>query len=433
MPGPLSSALIPTMIRTRQPGLWINPDLGTPASERVDLVRQVDGAIDRLARADGLLRSLFKIPENDGSVLSSDLIDASDYATSVGEIGAWYVKADHALPVAGSVKARGGFHEVIAFAERLAVDAGLVGKGADLIALNSPVVRSLFSSYTVAVGSTGNLGLAIGMMASALGFRAVVHMSSDAKEWKKARLRERGVEVVEHPGDYAQAVALGRELASRSPSTHFVDDERSVDLFVGYAAAAKELQRDLYSAGIVVDASSPLFVYLPCGVGGAPGGITFGLKLVFGESVHCFFVEPVASPCMLVQLSSNSDEPTSVYDLGLDNRTELDGLAVGQASMLVAPLMKSRLSGIYTVADDEAFRLLGIAHDVMHLGLEPSAAAALAGPTRLLRSEAGQNYLSVRALGDKLSSSTHVMWTTGGAIVPEEERKRFLERARAGR
>jgi D-serine dehydratase len=267
-------------------------------------------------------------------------------------------------------------------------------------------------------------------MAAALGFHATVHMSSDAKEWKKARLRARGVEVIEHAGDFGAAVAAGRERAQRDPNAYFIDDENSERLFLGYSVAATRLQQQLMTRGVEVDAEHPLFVYLPCGVGGAPGGITFGLRHLFGDHVHCFFAEPTASPCMLIRLASADNRPISVQELGLDNRTEADGLAVGRASDFVAPLIRPLVSGVFTVSDEELFADLYVLERSEGLRVEPSATAGFRGPHWLLESEAGRRYLIAHRLCECMEQATHILWTTGGAFVPDVEYRLFHERGR---
>jgi D-serine dehydratase len=397
-------------------------------------LEDVVGAERTLERLAAPLLRLFPELTSSQGIIESPLYSAAGLQRALMSdahaSGRWFIKADHALPIAGSIKARGGFYEVLLHAEDIAQKAGLFTENADRELIVSPAARALFAQHEISVGSTGNLGLSIGVMAAALGFKAVVHMSADAKAWKKTRLRANGVQVVEHEGDYGAAVAAGRQLAQRSPNAYFVDDENSQYLFLGYSVAALRLRRQLEEANITLDAAHPLFVYLPCGVGGAPGGITFGLRMLMGDHVHCFFAEPVAAPCMLLRLAAGEGGPISVKEVGLDGRTEADGLAVGQASEWVARTVGPLVSGVFTVRDEELFRDLYLLDETESLRIEPSAAAGFGGPRWILGSPQGRRYLAGHGLDDKMDSATHVLWTTGGSLVPGGEYERFRERGK---
>ncbi|WP_085336873.1 D-serine ammonia-lyase [Serratia marcescens] len=416
-----------------EPITWFNPRATTLAAglPHVGLTAaDVAEAEQRLARFAPYLAAAFPETQPTKGIIESELVaipamqEALDrrYGQALG--GRLLLKKDSHLPISGSIKARGGIYEVLTHAEKLALEAGLLQIGDDYARLCSDAFRQFFRQYRIAVGSTGNLGLSIGIISARLGFDVSVHMSADAREWKKQKLRDNGVTVVEYAEDYGVAVEQGRQQAANDPNCFFIDDENSQTLFLGYAVAGGRLKRQFAEQGIVVDAQHPLFVYLPCGVGGGPGGVAFGLKLAFGDHVHCIFAEPTHSPCMLLGVYSGLHDGIAVQDLGIDNRTAADGLAVGRASGFVGRAMERLLSAFYTLSDEEMFALLGLLDRHEHIQLEPSALAGMAGPWRM---EANAQQLSGQGVSaESLAQATHLVWATGGGMVPPAEMAKYL-------
>lgn len=425
--------LIDDMINTREV-FWLNPLYRSkivPAPGLSDM--DIPDAEARLARFAPFIAATFPETSAAKGIIESPLELISEMQQRFGDFygdsfpGKLCVKYDSHLPISGSVKARGGVYEVLYLAEKIAMEHSRLSIEDDYSILRNDDFRNLFARYSIVVGSTGNLGLSIGIMAAALGFRVVVHMSADAKQWKKDMLRSKGVTVVEHAADYSEAVKAGRKEAEQDATSYFIDDENSKNLFLGYAVAAKRLKHQLETLDIAVDEEHPLFVYLPCGVGGGPGGVTFGLKSVFKEHVHCFFAEPTHSPAMLLGLMTGLHEKVAVQDFGIDNRTAADGLAVGRPSGFVGKLLARDIAGVFTIEDAQLYLLLKILADSENKFLEPSALAGFPGPIRLLKTKQGKTFLENQNLSGKMQNATHILWATGGNMVPKEEMDKFYE------
>ena len=403
-----------------KPVFWLNPNYESHASTYQPTNFSITDLIDAEARYHRFapyFKKAFKETYNQEGIIESPLIRLDDYYQSYKV----FLKADHSLPISGSIKARGGIYEVIRHAESLLFKAQMIDFSFDYGQLTEKKYQDFFSAYKIVVSSTGNLGLSIGIISASLGFKVEVHMSRDAMAWKKSLLKSMGVEVIEYPQDYSYAVKKGRASALKDPKAYFVDDESSVNLFLGYGVSALRLRKQLEDLNIKASIEEPLFVYIPCGVGGGPGGIAWALKEVYGPAVHCVFVEPTHAPCMLLGMMTGKHDKVSVGDFGLDNMTIADGLAVGKASAFVGQIMTDRLLGVSTVEDHELLSDLKDIYKRYGMFLEPSALAGFKGFRDLV---ARNHHINISK--DAIKKGLHILWSTGGEMVPENIQNKYL-------
>lgn len=405
--------------------LWLN-DLKCPEAEQGEKAVEkalIEDARKRLERFAPYLAEVFPETAESRGIIESELREIEGMKQELNKqweaeiYGKLFLKMDSHLPISGSVKARGGIYEVLKHAEDLALEAGLLTEQDDYRKFADPEMQKFFGRHTVQVGSTGNLGLSIGIMSAKLGFKVIVHMSSDAKQWKKELLRSRGVTVIEYESDYCQAVEQGRKSSDQDPMSYFVDDENSVNLFLGYAVAGERLKKQLEERQIQVDKTHPLFVYLPCGIGGAPGGVTYGLKEIYGDAVHCFFMEPTQACCMLLGMATGAHDGVSVQDFGISGKTDADGLAVGRPSAFVGKVIEKRLSGVCTIEDKKLYELMRTLIKTEDIFIEPSACASFAA---FLHSEKMKEYVEQEGISQYMGQAVHIAWATGGNMVPKE-------------
>jgi len=414
---------------------WLNP--GYTAFDEIDDLyfswEDMIEARDRLKRFAPYLAKVFPGTAPTGGIIESELREINNMHEELEKLegkklsGRLLLKMDSHLPVSGSIKARGGAHAVLKRAEDLAIEAGLLKKTDDYSIIDGKEFRDLFSKYEMSVASTGNLGLSIGIFSAGLGFRVSVHMSQNAKQWKKDLLRAKGCRVVEYPCDFDGVIAQSRAEAGKDPRIHFVDDEKAVDLFKGYTVGAIRTADQLSKMGITVDDKHPLFIYLPSGIGGAPGGIGYGFKRIFGDNVRFYFVEPTGAPCCFAGFATGLFGEVCVQDFGIALKSCADGLAVPRASTFFCEKIRKLISGCSTVCDDRLYRHVALLSETEGVGVEPSAAAGFKAYMDVVSTDKGMKETS----GLNMENATHIVWATGGSMMPEDEMRENIEKGKA--
>jgi len=73
---------------------------------------------------------------------------------------------------------------------------------------------------------------------------------------------------------------------------------------------------------------------------------------------------------MLLGVHTGLHEGISVQEIGIDNLTAADGLAVGRPSGFVGRAMQRLIDGYATVTDEELYRLLALLEQTQGLRLE---------------------------------------------------------------
>ena len=152
----------------REEVLWQNPLLESTTSglkKTKVSVSDVQDAAERLNRFAPYIERVFPETKDSGGIIESLLTAIPNMKNTLAEHykiqipGKLYLKQDNALPISGSIKARGGIYEILKHAETLAVQNGLITTDDNYAKFAEPEFTELFSRHKIAVGSTGNLGL----------------------------------------------------------------------------------------------------------------------------------------------------------------------------------------------------------------------------------------------------------------------------------
>ena len=142
-------------IKDREEILWINKNKKNIQDFNIEglSIRDIDDAEERLIRFAPFIMEVFPETNINNGLIESPLKEISKMKNLlINKLdknfeGSLYIKMDSHLPIAGSVKARGGIYEILKHTEKLALDNGIIKKDENYIKLKEENNRDFFSRY----------------------------------------------------------------------------------------------------------------------------------------------------------------------------------------------------------------------------------------------------------------------------------------------
>ncbi len=209
-------------------------------------------AQNRYMRFMPFFAAAFPETESRKGIIESELKEVTDM-----QGGRVFVKDDSKLPVGGSLYSRGSIHELLHLTEKLLQKEKLLSLTENYSKIFTSQIKNFLSKYTVYTAEN-RLGVSTQIVADKLGF---------------------------------SVTANGSATKGNEEFCFLIGNASSEDLFFGCSSAALRLKVQLNKAHVTVDDAHPLFVVIPSDTAEAATGVFFGLKELFGDNAHCFFVE----------------------------------------------------------------------------------------------------------------------------------------------
>lgn len=212
----------------------------------------------------------------------------------------------------------------------------------------------------VVTATRGNHGQSIALAARMVGMRAVIVVPEGNSESKNRAMQALGCELVVHGRDFDVSVEHSQHL-ERAEGLHRIPSFHE-DLVCGVASYALEMFR----AGPVLDR-----VYVPIGLGSGVCGV-LSARDALGLDTEVVGVVSSEATCYQQSLAEGECVATATAD------TLADGMAVRVPNPDALAMMRSGVSRIVDVYDDQVLAAMAHYFEDTHNTAEGAGAAALA-------------------------------------------------------
>jgi threonine dehydratase len=215
----------------------------------------------------------------------------------------------------------------------------------------------------VVAAGAGNLPIAVGLAAAALGKRACLIMPEDAPAAKRARARESGAELHLVPRSELGAVAAAEAERRGWRNLHAFE---SAEMILGSATLGLEIADAVAREAVPLDA-----VVVACGGGGLASGIALGFRSR-NLAMRLYVIEPATH--RRLACAREAGGPVGIEPSGT---TICDALRPRRIGALAYEILEDSDVRIGAVDDDMVRRSVAVLRDSCGITAEPSGALAM--------------------------------------------------------